>query len=489
MRDYSFGNFISALRERCGISQYQLGALVGVSDKAVSKWENGASKPRIAIIKKLSEVLDVSIDELLTCEYKTFNTKRKDLFAMKKEIISIAKDKMKVIYGENPPIEISNRFKTEELMLYGQETLLWMGFLGKMQGMFCEEKAYFDVRDPQMGASFISWLLNATDVNPLPSHYYCPICKKVEFVLDVKCGIDLVDKKCTCGSDYKKDGFGIDAVNMYPFSKCKEIHVSKNGTELVKKSIKDYFDGYGKVQELKIVYDESVEVHPLDEIIVTKFGIFSSEICKGFSDREGVVTYDEYLNMRNDVMILNVVENAEEKISRQDLSNIEFSQEQIRAYFEYAKENGMFDNCNDGMRLDKVLSGIKNPRFVDLLAIYGIMHSSGVWKENEEILYDKGIALDELIYCREDVYDYVYNKIKVKCCENPLGQAFEIKEAVRKGRYSNNRMPVEIERLLLECAVPEWYVDSMKKILYLFPKTHLVVLLKRDMCKFVNMNN
>lgn len=34
MRDYSFGNFISALRERRGLSQYQLGALVGVSDKA-----------------------------------------------------------------------------------------------------------------------------------------------------------------------------------------------------------------------------------------------------------------------------------------------------------------------------------------------------------------------------------------------------------------------------------------------------------------------
>mgnify|MGYP004686792535 CR=1 FL=1 len=45
MRDYSFGNFISALRVRRGLSQYQLGALVGVSDKAVSKWENGVSKP------------------------------------------------------------------------------------------------------------------------------------------------------------------------------------------------------------------------------------------------------------------------------------------------------------------------------------------------------------------------------------------------------------------------------------------------------------
>ena len=52
MRDYSFGNFISALRERRGLSQYQLGALVGVSDKAVSKWENGASTPRIGTIRK-----------------------------------------------------------------------------------------------------------------------------------------------------------------------------------------------------------------------------------------------------------------------------------------------------------------------------------------------------------------------------------------------------------------------------------------------------
>lgn len=44
MRDYSFGNFIGALRIRRGLSQYQLGALVHVFDKAVSKWENGASK-------------------------------------------------------------------------------------------------------------------------------------------------------------------------------------------------------------------------------------------------------------------------------------------------------------------------------------------------------------------------------------------------------------------------------------------------------------
>ena len=169
------------------------------------------------------------------------------------------------------------------------------------------------------------------------------------------------------------------------------------------------------------------------------------------------------------------------------MANIEFTPKQIREYFKYAKENGAFENCVDGMKLDKLLSNIENPRFGELLFIYGIMYGTGAWKENAEKLYETGIPLDELIFCREDVYAYVYDKLKGKCCENPLGQAFEIKEAVSKGRYSNNRMPVETEKLLSECQVPEWYVESMKKILYLFPKTHLIVLLKRDICKFEKM--
>ena len=57
MRDYEFGNHLAELRKSHGYSQFQLGTLVGVSDKAVSKWENGASKPRIAVIMKLAAVV------------------------------------------------------------------------------------------------------------------------------------------------------------------------------------------------------------------------------------------------------------------------------------------------------------------------------------------------------------------------------------------------------------------------------------------------
>lgn len=165
---------------------------------------------------------------------------------------------------------------------------------------------------------------------------------------------------------------------------------------------------------------------------------------------------------------------------------MEFTAQQLKAYFDYAVEPGKYDG---DMNLDKVISDIENPSFSDLLAILGILHSAGAWKENAELLYDKGIPLGELISCREDVYAYLYDKLNGKCCDNPSGLVAEIKENVCKGKYTRDRMPAEIEQLLLNSDVPKWYVESMKKIMYLFPKTHLIVTLKREICKFVMKNN
>lgn len=488
MRDYSFGNFISTLRERCGLSQYQLGVLVGVSDKAVSKWENGASKPRIDTMRKLADVLGVSIDELLTCEYDTFGRERKDLFAMKKEIIKLAQRKMGELYGDNPPIRIANRFKMEQLMLEDQGILLWMGFFGALQEKLCEKNEYFDIRGAQMGASFIAWLLGGTNINPLPAHYYCPVCKKVEFVSDEKCGIDLPDKKCSCGCDYHKDGFGIDAVNMYPFSEWNEIEVSKDATELVADCLKEYFMGYGIVREIKVVSDETESTDSAEQPQITKYGVFSQELSKAYPDAIITLCPDEYCRLLHEVPGLTIVENTQEKIVSQNRLDITFSPQQIHAYFDYAVKNGKFIDPIRNINLATLISGIQNPTFGELLSIYGFLHGTGAWKDNAEILYEKGIPLDELICCREDVYSYLYDKLNGKCCDIPSGQAFEIKKAVSKGKYARNRMPEEIEQLLYECDVPVWYVESMKKISYLFPKTHLIMLLKRDISRFIDTN-
>lgn len=131
-----------------------------------------------------------------------------------------------------------------------------------------------------------------------------------------------------------------------------------------------------------------------------------------------------------------------------------------------------------------MLATVNNPNFSDLLAIMGMQHGTGVWENNAELLYGEGKSLQELISCREDVYEYLYKSLSNVYGDNPMGQAFEMKEQVRKGLYSRKGMPEEVEKLLKECDIPDWYIESLKKIKYLFPKTHLIMLLKRDMCKY-----
>ena len=334
MRDYSFGNFISDLRERKGLSQYQLGVLIGVSDKAVSKWENGVAKPRTATLKRLAEVLEVRFDELLFCEYNTFNKERKDLFAMKNKIIEIAKNRMKELYGDKPPIRIVNRFNIEEQMLKGQETLLWMGFFGQLNKKIEKKGLGFEIRGAHMGASFIAWLLNGTNVNPLPAHYYCPVCKKVEFVLSEKCGLDLLDKKCSCGRTYQKDGFGISEMNMYPLKNCNEINVTKGSTKIIKECLQDFFNDYGQIREIKINYEKELS-NDIEQPLVSKFILFSQEAAGRYLEEVISIPGEDYYKVMQEWSILTVVEDVSGRMDGDFHVNKEFQQQEIYSFWKY----------------------------------------------------------------------------------------------------------------------------------------------------------
>ena len=77
---YKVGNLITKLREEKGFSQAELGALLGVTNKAVSRWENGRGYPDTSLLLKLADVLGITVDELLKGElsvssknHKVFN--------------------------------------------------------------------------------------------------------------------------------------------------------------------------------------------------------------------------------------------------------------------------------------------------------------------------------------------------------------------------------------------------------------------------------
>ena len=61
MNNYKFGNYVCKLREEHNMTQVDLARSLDVSDKAVSKWENGQAFPRIDTFEKLASVLDTTI--------------------------------------------------------------------------------------------------------------------------------------------------------------------------------------------------------------------------------------------------------------------------------------------------------------------------------------------------------------------------------------------------------------------------------------------
>ena len=75
MNQQRIGQFIKDLRKEKGLTQQDLADMLGVTNRAVSKWENGLSLPDYSIIGELSKILDVSINELLSGEKLKDNEK------------------------------------------------------------------------------------------------------------------------------------------------------------------------------------------------------------------------------------------------------------------------------------------------------------------------------------------------------------------------------------------------------------------------------
>lgn len=64
MKNFNFGNYICKLREKKGLTQSQLGEKLGVTNKAVSRWENGGAYPSTELMLPLAKELGVTIEDL-----------------------------------------------------------------------------------------------------------------------------------------------------------------------------------------------------------------------------------------------------------------------------------------------------------------------------------------------------------------------------------------------------------------------------------------
>lgn len=94
MEQQKIGKLILTKRKEKGITQQQLADMLGVTNKAVSKWENGKSMPDIGIIPELCKVLDISISTLLNGE----ETEDEQIILRLASIIKVLKNNVKMLY-------------------------------------------------------------------------------------------------------------------------------------------------------------------------------------------------------------------------------------------------------------------------------------------------------------------------------------------------------------------------------------------------------
>ena len=78
MDQEKFGKLIKEIRKKNNLTQKQFADKYNVTYQAVSKWENGLNMPDTALMKQISEDFGLSIDELLSGEYKKTTQKKRN---------------------------------------------------------------------------------------------------------------------------------------------------------------------------------------------------------------------------------------------------------------------------------------------------------------------------------------------------------------------------------------------------------------------------
>ena len=432
------------------------------------------------------------------------------------------------IYGQNLPTIIKERIdhELEPIIKYGFSVVYWISHKLVAKS---NQDGYLVGSRGSVGSSLVATLSKITEVNPLIPHYVCLNCQYSEFIenANTTSGFDLPDKNCpNCQASLKKDGQTIPFETFLGFNADKvpdidlnfsgdyqpiihqevkrmfgETHTFRAGT-IATVAAKTAFGFVKKWNEEKNLQKSQAFVsylsamiegskrttgqHPGGIIIIPKeFDVEDfSPINYPANDINSSwkTTHLDFHAIHDNVLKLDLLGHDDPTIIRhlQNLTNvsldqISFSDPKVLSLFNSPEAIGVTSDDINGEPtgalgipefgtpfVRRMLNVAKPKSFNDLINLSGLSHGTDVWNGNAETLIKQGKTLNDVISCRDDIMITLIKRgIKPSL-------AFHIMEKVRKGKG----LTTDEEDVLEKNGIENWYIDSLNKIKYMFPKAH-----------------
>ena len=384
------------------------------------------------------------------------------------------REKLYEVYGPNPPVQCLARLEEELIRIQGKKFEDDLLLFNKLrEAADCEIGA-----GSNSGASFVNWLVMGTQVNPLPPHCRCPVCKKTVFFSEGD-GWDKPALTC-CGRPLLPDGHSI------PFESVRQS--MENPDSQLEFRIPRSFaeEAVGIIREH---YAGRYNLVPFSDNFGHEFSyaLVPVEDEQPALDEHGVWQTDSYSIRRMHYRIVKLFF-EEEMLRLKDLETatgrkpalddlltatvLEAVRKRLEAEIQASTDPEEPWTAKKPLRCEEKLS------FTLLMRMEGYLHA--VYLEDNPALSTGDPRYSDVFTCREDVWDLVAPAVKP---EYGVSQAFagKVTKFTRTGQFTDGRMDAGTERLLKELGISEHWITQMKHTRYLPAKAEIIGSLLRKM--------